>query len=558
MLTVAVQFLTGRYVATAIHHRDAAEWPPHPARLYSALVATWADADSPDDEERAALEWLERLPPPRIHASPADERRVRTHFVPTNDASVLGLSLQEGRYRRLQEHLAGVDDALVGAGGDLTATKVTRALARVDKQRDVDAQVSQVGRTSEDSAVTLLPENRGRQPRTFPSMTPHHDTVQYCWPDADADSDRFAALDRLLGRVVRLGHSSSFVSCRLAEAPAGEARYVPDALGELDLRHAGPGQLRALEAAYVQHRASKPRTLPHRAARYAERTGRSKVVKPSPHSSWLGGELIVLRRTGGRRLPIVAAVGAARALRGALMAHAQEPICEELTGHVVAGSGERTSPSSRPHAAFLALPFTGSKHARGQLLGVAVLLPRDIQQRPREEILRAMGRWEQSCDRGALPLHLGRAGKMEITRQIGRPDAWNLQRDTWAGPSTGWATATPIALDRHPGNLWGGRPEQVQDAFDRAQESIVMACRNVGLPDPMQVDVSLQPVVVGSRPATAFPVFTQGRGSRAVRRALVHARLHFPAEVVGPLVLGAGRYLGLGLLRPLDPARAGG
>src|SRR5438128_3582322 len=83
MFALAVELLTGRYVATAFNDRDRAEWPPHPARLYSALAATHFEDPNPD--ERAALEWLERQGPPSLVASEAFERQVHTVFVPVND-----------------------------------------------------------------------------------------------------------------------------------------------------------------------------------------------------------------------------------------------------------------------------------------------------------------------------------------------------------------------------------------------------------------------------------------------------------------------------------------
>src|SRR5690606_13655907 len=47
-MAVAVELLTGRYVATRFNDRDRPEWPPHPGRLFSAAVAAWAEADEPD------------------------------------------------------------------------------------------------------------------------------------------------------------------------------------------------------------------------------------------------------------------------------------------------------------------------------------------------------------------------------------------------------------------------------------------------------------------------------------------------------------------------------
>ena len=68
--------------------RHRPEWPPHPQRLFSALVAIWADADEPDPLEREALEWFETLAAPEIRCSAAFTRSAVISFVPVNDASV--------------------------------------------------------------------------------------------------------------------------------------------------------------------------------------------------------------------------------------------------------------------------------------------------------------------------------------------------------------------------------------------------------------------------------------------------------------------------------------
>src|SRR4051812_33195002 len=79
MLAVEVELLTGRYTATRYDDRDRPGWPPHPARLFSALVALWADADEPDPKERAALLWLEEQEPRRwLSARCANERSSRS------------------------------------------------------------------------------------------------------------------------------------------------------------------------------------------------------------------------------------------------------------------------------------------------------------------------------------------------------------------------------------------------------------------------------------------------------------------------------------------------
>jgi CRISPR-associated protein Csb2 len=81
MLAVAVDLLSGRYAATAYNDRDRGEWPPHPSRFFSALVATWAEGEPTSgdgDAELQALRWLEGQPAPDIVASPRTAIRCRT------------------------------------------------------------------------------------------------------------------------------------------------------------------------------------------------------------------------------------------------------------------------------------------------------------------------------------------------------------------------------------------------------------------------------------------------------------------------------------------------
>ena len=39
MLAIRIDLLAERYTATEFNDRNRAEWPPHPGRLFSALVA---------------------------------------------------------------------------------------------------------------------------------------------------------------------------------------------------------------------------------------------------------------------------------------------------------------------------------------------------------------------------------------------------------------------------------------------------------------------------------------------------------------------------------------
>ncbi|MBL8234562.1 MAG: type I-U CRISPR-associated protein Cas5/Cas6 [Bryobacterales bacterium] len=103
MLTIEVELLSGRYAATEHNDRSRAEWPPHPARFFSALVAALHGIEPVDAEERRALLWLEQQGAPVLDVDTGvDEnigrRDVHSVFVPVNDVTLVG-----DRERRLCE-----------------------------------------------------------------------------------------------------------------------------------------------------------------------------------------------------------------------------------------------------------------------------------------------------------------------------------------------------------------------------------------------------------------------------------------------------------------------
>jgi CRISPR-associated protein Csb2 len=61
MLAIEVECLTGVSVAATPQRREEPEWPPHPDRLFQALVAAWGRNEDRREDERAALEWFEAL-----------------------------------------------------------------------------------------------------------------------------------------------------------------------------------------------------------------------------------------------------------------------------------------------------------------------------------------------------------------------------------------------------------------------------------------------------------------------------------------------------------------
>ncbi|MDE0377021.1 MAG: type I-U CRISPR-associated protein Csb2 [bacterium] len=544
--------LTGRFTASTHHDRGLAEWPPHPARLFSALVATWADSDNPDPAERNALEWLEALAPPSIVASRAEPRDVVTHFVPVNDATVVSASSYRKRAHKvddLQRDLAEVRRA----DGVAARRRVRTLETGLRDALNVTNLVSGTAKTG----IDLLPEDRVRQARLYPSVTPAEPTVTYVWEDVPTPGTG-DALDGLLNRVTRLGHSSSLVSCRIsAESPT--PTHVPSDRGKV-LRWVRKGQLEHLESEYRQHQGSRPRTLPFTAVRYRSvRDERRVGVTSSLSADTVGDWLIFEFRPASRRLPSTRAVEIAKALRAAVFKYAEDPLPEGLTGH-----REDGTPSSSPHVGFLPLPHIGHEHADGRLMGAAIAIPESLDGRARRSVLRAIGMWEETCRDNRLEgyqplvyLKLGRGGRVAMRRQTGTSDLVALRPSVWRRPARRWVSATPVALPTHPGPLARGTATARAKAWIRAEEAVIASCRHIGLPEPVRVVVSFDPFIRGARPAQRFPAFHQGDHRGGVARRQVHVSVTFAEPVGGPLVLGAGRYLGLGLMRPFDTEKRG-
>jgi CRISPR-associated protein Csb2 len=105
MFALRVTYLMGRVYSAEFDDGDLKsrhEWPPHPSRLYSALVAAWAEGGA-EPELRAALEWLEIQEPPEIVCGNSIRRRLVHVFVPVNDKR----SLPDARPRKVRTFPSG-------------------------------------------------------------------------------------------------------------------------------------------------------------------------------------------------------------------------------------------------------------------------------------------------------------------------------------------------------------------------------------------------------------------------------------------------------------------
>jgi CRISPR-associated protein Csb2 len=129
---------------------------------------------------------------------------------------------------------------------------------------------------------------------------------------------------------------------------------------------------------------------------------------------------------------------------------------------------------------------------------------------------------------------------------------------------------TPVVLDRFP-KADRLKPSERLAWEEEVRAIIRAACTRIGLPEPDHVDIDTTSWQIGSprafgkrRPLRGQPgaethasaVLGDGfppypaRGTNSPRPQ-VHVWLEFPRPVVGPVLLGAGRYLGYGLCKPL-------
>ncbi len=528
---LGVRYLTGYAVATDSASREAAEWPPHPGRIFMALAAAHFETGE-DAAERAALEWLESLERPRLRVFDADVRRAVTHFVPVNDT-------------------AGPSKAPLQSAPELT---------------------------------------RDRAGRTFPRVRPRDDTVYLVWRAEIPDTSHRHALEQLCAKVIRIGHSSSFVQmwCAGVSDDLQPTLEPTAAAAEVSVRVVGPGTLAYLRRQYngeavdtfarlseaigsqrgpAQRQAKaefkqafgqdwKKSLVPPTSRRPVlglwqgyRRVGLS-VASPTPRTVF-DPALVVLRLEAesarDEKLDLVTTLRLTDVLRKAIQQVADRDLGVSPIPEVVAGHQPHGDPSERPHAAYLPLASLGHPRSGGHLMGLAVALPREEHwpehRKERRFVLTALSRVEK--------LTLGPLGAWRLVPELRENPPQNLLADTWTASPAGarvWGSVTPVVFDEHP------KEEDRALYLEAVAAMVCRACGRIGLPEPSGVRITPVSAHLGAPSARQFPRFLRKDGGE---RRHVHVILEFAQPVLGPVLLGAGRYRGYGLCRPLC-ASAGG
>lgn len=512
MLVLRVEYLTG--VCMATRHNDPTrsipEWPPHPDRLYSALVAAAGRELSGTtgrlDAAEPVLRWLLKQGPPQLQVSHAYHRTTPAVPMPSNP--------HEGEVWQ-----------------------------KTEKNNPV--------------SFTLLPVHRIKALLPVPAVVPEEPVVYFLWPDAELNGYG-KTLRSICDRVTCLGRSRSLVRVTVEDG-APPATYVPDPAGDIQLRVPQDGRLRYLIDKHTRD-GGKPEPSP--LCRYRQVEG--SLPRSAGHRSIFNRFWIFRPAPDDPVLPVEATLKATQALRRTMLMQIHKvtcgctrwkesvppcgtvPDCYATIPSVLSGYASDCSPLDAPHLAFVSLPFVHpvQRHADGLIKGLAVLIPRELDNDT--VVLTILAQALEQLE--ANGVHIPAVGRWRMKEEpADAPSLLTLDRKTWLGPARIWTTATPMVFGHFPKSRRGGEARVVLDAVRLA---------GIDASRVIEIAIDRHASLHGAPPSWCFKTRHERIRAAEPPRRIRHVMLRFDQPVRGPLALGALRYFGMGLMRPLDSSGA--
>lgn len=502
-LAIRVQFLAGY---------SGREWPPSPARLFKALVASaragWAQSDrrAIDDSLRALEQqgWSENTKLPEIVAPRAGLRAPRQRrFVPNN-------SKNWPPERRLNPE-KGIDlepEPMVGW--------------------DIEA--------------------------------PH--TVWYWWPNVEAS--HVPVLREVSRRVVSVGKGEDLavLDATDAEPPANAVRWQPAPSGaSLEVPEAGC--LDVCDAMFARDLSDLPLSAAGvRVVTYtSDVVGIAREVPTFVLGLWRNGKRCswdarLLRQVVG---PIRHLLDEIRdEVVGILARSPNERLAmEALVRRVLVGHDESYKPIAEPHLAILPLPSVLGPYPDGRVRRVALA---DFG-RGDDPNRRAIVEVAQVLLHGLELRDNGRGTGVVLDTE---PDGQWLRSIT--RPSRTWATVTPLVQAAK--ELTSSEWKQLVEARRNAErEPAKAAARELHLRKRRLelIGRSVQQALAGQEariasiefglggPVAGVHVATQYRANGYLGETpKLHVRVTFDRPVAGPIAIGRGRHVGFGVLWPVE------
>ncbi|MBT0774159.1 type I-U CRISPR-associated protein Cas5/Cas6 [Kineosporia sp. J2-2] len=384
---------------------------------------------------------------------------------------------------------------------------------------------------------------RSNQLRSRSRVFPGSSRIEFVWQVAP-DQQIIAHLDAMCARVPYLGRATGMATLTASRRAAEIIEEVdvfepvPDddkvaVAGQLMLRTPYPGYLAALDE---QYELDMPAWLANRFTEYRLRSDpEDHVALRQVHPS-LYRDVVILRfvnlRPQGRLGPEFV-----EALRSSVLRSAGPNAPGVLHGHGADG---------RPHVAFLALPNVAPQpvsrtsdawhRSWGHLLGIAVAVP-ELDAAERRAVLSAvlgLRRLNENNEQ-VITLEIDRIGAVQLRYEPTLIKPFGVTPERWRRSARCWSSVSPVVLDKYPRRSM------------TAEDIVLGSVRQAGLPEPVDISVSRSPLLPGASQLQPIDLPKKFRG-----RLFRHVTLTFAEEVAGPVLIGAGRYLGLGLMAPVS------
>ena len=488
---VTVHFLDGRYHGTG-------DWPPSPARLFQAMVAGVAIANQLSRYQKA-LTWLETLPPPMICAPVCRKGQSVLSYVPNNDLDKKG-----GNPRRISETRTG----------------------------------------------------KPIRPILFDSSVPLH----YVWQLDDEEHETALAASSLVDHIYQLGRGVDLAWAHGAVIGTDEIQaildqypgviYQPANLTEgipLTCPHRG-----TLKSLLERHTAMRNR-LRHTAKgetvfTQPPRPDFRQVYYNAP-ARYLQFEL---RETASTNefapWPLKEVTQLVQRLRGhpsdstGAYARLSKHTSPELLNRILVGLNA-TDADKRQRVRIIPLPSIGHRHADQQVRRVMVEVPPNCPIRE-SDLAWAFSGLEVSPAR--IDPDTGEI--LQPAVELVRTDTADMAQHYGLNDQTGslvWHTITPVVISRNYLARCQGDRTGLQNALSYA---IMQALRHAGIRNPVEhISVQHEPFTLKGLKAEDFP-----ETDRFFRNQFWHVKIRFSRPQRGPLLIGDGRYLGMGLFAPAN------
>ncbi len=492
-MCISVTFIDGRFHGRSDGGRP--EWPPSPLRLFQALVAANAQGLSCDSGIGRALEWLECQPPPMIVAPPAREGAPHCLSVPNNAMDIVAKAWSRGDY---------------------------------------------FGKKDNDPATHRTMKTV--QPLVLNDGATIHYLYRLCGSSL-ANEDLMELVAQATSRIKALGWGIDLVVGKGSRVMAGGCQelkgecWTPTALsGTTMLRTPVAGTLKALRARHDSFlgRITKSGFRPVEPLTQFEVAAYRRTTDPLPRPS----TAFQLRDASGafcsypqRRLIHIA--GMVRHL--AIEAMTQSPPADvdaEWVERYVAGHRDKTAKEHRQFS-YLPLPSIGHPHADHAVRRVLVSAPAGDERFVMHLARRLEGR--------QLKPENGTEWGQDVPSLV-RSDCDRVVR-RYTEPAGRWASVTPVILPGHDDRKPAKTRKLIEAAL--AQSGIEQPCTFKWSAFSQFPHALSAHKYDRNRKPTGYI-----RPDHLLSQTAVHLTVEFgeSRKVPGPLVIGAGRHCGFGLM----------